>query len=123
MAYPAKFRHLMEIEESDTIIPDQVWLAYAVCTAEKDSCGWAGWIIEAAWKNRSADSAGRLPNWKDRQFVVADDRQRCPNCSKDLYRTGVGKLYELLPSQPTRDLFDSVPIEYNDDKQSDNEAH
>lgn len=101
MAFPGKFRHLMEAAESEATIPDEVWLSFALCTVEEDSCGWTGWIIESAWKNHGAD----------RHAVVAADNQRCPNCGKVLFRTGLEKQYDLNPSQlPKLDFsYESLP--------------
>jgi hypothetical protein len=38
--FPDKFRALIELREDQVPIPDYVWLSYAVCAVEEDSCGW-----------------------------------------------------------------------------------
>ena len=38
MAFPRKFKHLLEIELKDVETPDYVWITYAVCAVEKDAC-------------------------------------------------------------------------------------
>jgi hypothetical protein len=82
----------MEVAEPDAIVPDEVWLSYALCTVEESSCGWAGWIIESVWTSQGADKLA----------VSAADNQRCPNCGKLLFRTGLEKKYGLHPSQPLK---------------------
>lgn len=47
MILPKKFEQLAELTKADIEIPDYVWLTYAVCVLEEDSCGWGGWMIEA----------------------------------------------------------------------------
>src|SRR5271155_549210 len=38
--FPDKFRALLETTEADLLVPDRVWISFAVCACEKDSCGW-----------------------------------------------------------------------------------
>ena len=89
MSFPEKFRALIETSERDVVIPDYVWLSYAVCAVEEESCGWRGWIIESAWKHEGADS----PEVE----VEADTEQGCPVCGKQVYRTGVERQFLLNP--------------------------
>ena len=88
MPFPEKFRELIELREHQVTIPDLVWLSYAVCAVEQDSCGWRGWIIESAWK-----TAGKVSH-----AVEADTEQCCPMCGKHLYRTQVEKQFQLNPA-------------------------
>jgi hypothetical protein len=92
MAFPEKFRALIELREAQVTIPDHVWLSYAVCATVEGSCGWGGWIIESAWK-----SIG-----ENRQEVEADTEQACPVCGKQLFRTEVEKQFRLNPDAPLK---------------------
>ncbi len=87
--FPEKFRTLLETTEADVAVPDRIWLSFAVCGCEEDSCGWQGWIIE------SGD-------------------QECPVCRKLLFRTQVEKQYMLYPTAPAKIAYEyeSVPIRY-----------
>ena len=102
MPFPEKFRGLIELREEQVSIPDHVWLAYAVCAVEDDSCGWQGWIIESAWKNME----GALKE------VEADAEQGCPVCGKLLYRTGVEKCFRLDPhaGPKIKYPYESAPV-------------
>jgi hypothetical protein len=105
MAFPRKFKHLLEIELQDVTAPDEVILTYAVCAVEKGSCGWGGWYIECAF------SKGKLIN--------AMDEQICPRCGKPLYRTGASVRFESSKNQTFMYQegvnYESDAIEYDDD--------
>lgn len=104
MPFPAKFRHLIEAREDQVKVPDYVWLSFAVCAVEEDSCGWGGWMIESAWKAiENAESE-----------VTADTDQRCPNCGKPLFRTEVEKQYVLNSKAGPKISFeyDTAPIQF-----------
>lgn len=105
MAFPRKFKHLIEIELQDVTAPDKVLLTYAVCAVEKDSCGWGGWYIESAY------SKGKL--------VSAMDEQICQQCGKTLFRTGASVKFEPSKDQTPRWQegvnYELEPIEYEDD--------
>jgi len=77
MAFPSKFRDRLELTKRDLKIPTEVWVVYAVCGCEKDSCGWEGWMIESAIKKTTISEA-TLPCMNE---------QVCPNCGKILFRT------------------------------------
>jgi len=87
MAFPERFRALVELRENQVTVPDYIWLSYAVCAVDEDSCGWGGWIIESAWKNVEGKA----------HAVDADADQRCPCCGKLLFRTEVEKQFRLNP--------------------------
>jgi hypothetical protein len=108
MAFPRKFRALIETEEDQATTPDYVWLSFAVCATEEDSCGWGGWIIESAWKSQDNDVQ------KVEVEVEADTEQRCPRCNKLLYRTGVEKQYQLNPDAGPKITFphETTPPEF-----------
>lgn len=109
MPFPEKFRDLIELREEQVDVPDYVWLSYAVCAVEEDSCAWQGWIIEAACKQREG-----LPE----EYVKADDDQVCPDCGKVLFRTEVEKQYRLNVNAGPKITFASemVPITYTKSK-------
>jgi len=87
--FPEKFRTLLETTEADVAIPDRIWLSFAVCGCEENSCGWQGWILE-------------------------DGDQECPVCGKLLFRTQVEKLFMPNPTAPAKIAYEyeSVPIRY-----------
>ncbi len=87
MPFPEKFRSLILLAEDQVIVPDFLWLAYAVCAVEKDSCGWRGWIIEDAWK--TGLSGG------EKIHAQIESSQKCPDCGRPMYRTGIEKRYAL----------------------------
>src|SRR6185437_9408189 len=101
MAFPHKFRSLIETEEDQVAIPDYVWLSFAVCATEEASCGWGGWIIESAWKAHAHGNDEK----KVEVEVEADTEQRCPRCNRLLYRTDVEKQYQLNPDAGPKITF------------------
>ena len=107
MAFPRKFKHLIEIELEDVDTPDEVLLTYAVCAIEKDSCGWGGWYIEWA----SSNEIGKT--------ISAMDEQICQKCGKPLYRTGASIKFkpsdDQTPEWQEGVNYESAPIEYEDD--------
>ncbi len=112
MGFPRKFKELLEIELADVDTPEVAWLTYAVCATEKDSCGWGGWMLEAALKGRS----------KNGEFdaLSACDEQICPSCGRETFRTGA--TLKFIPSAdqtshigiPGVD-YEVIPIEYDED--------
>ncbi len=99
MRIPKRFRDAIESEPAD--LPDYVWLEHAVCALGPAPCGWAGWIIGAAFKRtteRCATSTGD-------KALVSDDTQVCPNCrgsdgrEATLFRTGHVRRLEVSPDQ------------------------
>ena len=101
MPYPHKFRTLIETKRGEIAEPVEAWITYAVCVSEPTSCGWGGWILEAARGEQS--------------YLPAKTDQICPNCGKELFRTEVS--VKLAPSQnqepPVQDSdYESLPIEY-----------
>ena len=90
MAFPEKFRHLIDISAADVELPDYLWLTYAVCAIEPDSCGWGGWMLEVAFKK----TAERHPTSTGDKALNAIDQQICPICRKTLFRTEVTRRFE-----------------------------
>jgi len=111
MAFPRKFRHLIELTETDVPRPDYVWLSYAVCAVEQESCGWGGWMIEAAYER----TAERHPTGTGDRLLPAVDEQRCPRCGRETYRTGVTQRLEPAddqapPLRPGADYVIAPPV-------------
>lgn len=106
MPFPEKFRKLIELREEEIVVPDYVWLSYAVCVVEEESCGWRGWIIESAWK-----LVGESLKEVD---VEADTEQRCPICGRQVYRTGIEKQFRLNPDAGPKIgyAYDTVPLTF-----------
>lgn len=106
MPFPEKFRSLVELRESQVTIPDHVWLSYAVCAVDEDSCGWGGWIIESAWKI--------VDEPQNEIEVTADAQQRCPRCGKTLFRTEVEKQFRFNPDAGAKIDYahETAPIEF-----------
>ena len=107
MPLPRKFKNLLELTYEQVERPSYVWLNYAVCGCEADSCGWQGWIVESAFVRREGDDDLLLP---------ADDHLDCPKCGKPLFRTEV--TYRFEPSEDqTHPLipgvdYEETPMEY-----------
>lgn len=109
MAFPRKFKELLETELPDVEQPDYASLTYAVCGCEQDSCGWAGWILEAAFK---ADGEEH-PTWTGHRVLPSDDSWKCPRCTKPLFRTGASVKADVVgPFPPSRFPYETTPIEY-----------
>jgi len=114
MAFPRKFKHLLEIELKDVETPDHVWITYAVCAVEKDACCWAGWMIEAAFKK----TAERHPTSTGDKSLAAMNDQVCPRCGRPLFRTGAS--LRMVPSENQEEPlvegrdYTCVPITYED---------
>ena len=113
MPFPRKFKKILETELKDVESPDYIWLAYAVCALEKQSCGWGGWIIEAAFKKSKEQHA---TSTGDKLLNVVE--QVCPQCGKQLFNTAASIKYEPSKDQ-TEPLVEGVdyevlPMEYED---------
>lgn len=99
MKISKKFRDAIENDPPD--LPDYVWLVYAVCALGDAPCGWAGWIIDAAFKKtaeRHATSTGD-------KVLPSDDTQICPACRAThqghgtLFGTACSRRLDLSPDQ------------------------
>lgn len=99
MAFPRKNKHLLEPDSASVARPDYVWLAYATCAMETDSCGWSGWVMEAAFRRTEA----RFPTSTGDELLPSPDYFHCPRCGRTLFRTGVALRCEpsLKQSSPT----------------------
>lgn len=100
VAFPRKHKHLLEPNPESVPRPDYVWLAYATCAMESESCGWSGWVVEAAYRRTGA----RLPTSTGDELLPSPGRDDCPLCGRALFRTGVALRCEPSVDQasPTR---------------------
>jgi hypothetical protein len=111
MGFPRKFKKLLEIELDDVIAPDEAWLTYAVCAVEQDSCGWGGWMLEAAIAKPE----------KDDHFMVlpAVDEQLCPKCGRATFRTGASLRFVPSADQTPTCVpgidYEVLPIDYDEE--------
>jgi hypothetical protein len=112
MAFPRKFKHLLELKQDDVQFPDAVLLTYAVCACVPEACGWGGWMIEAAFENTSA--TGDLPAMAP--SLPVSDVQRCPRCGRETFRTGVQRVYVPSADRTLMDTsdIDLAPLEYHE---------
>lgn len=114
MAFPAKFRHLIERSADDVELPDYVWLAYAACAVTAEGCGWEGWMLETAFRR---DGAKHPTSTGDRLLSAADE-QACPRCGRETFRTEVAvRLEPSVDQSPPRRAgidYDVAPIEYEE---------
>jgi hypothetical protein len=114
MPFPRKFKKLIETELKDIEIPDYVWLTYAVCARENDSCGWGGWMIEAAFKETRKEH----PTGTADKTLSAVTDQVCPRCGKTTFRTAASIKVVPSPDQTRAHVagrdYEVLPIEYED---------
>lgn len=114
MAFPEKFRHLLEIELRDVDTPDHAWITYAVCGLTPDACGWQGWILESLFKKDAKETNANA----DQQPLPIDNfEQRCPRCRRLLFRTSATMRFAPSANQaspqgrPGVD-YDTSPLDY-----------
>ena len=110
MSFPRRFESLLELSNEQVERPSYVWLNYAVCGCEEDSCGWQGWILESAFVKRDGDEDLLLPS---------DHRHDCPECRKRLFRTEVNVRSEPSVDQTPHVIpgvdYEETPMEYHGD--------
>ena len=102
MAFPLKFKSILETTAKDIELPKTAWVTYSVCAVEQDSCAWAGWILESI-KGVNGE-------------LIVDTDHTCPNCGKSMFRTAVSIKMEPSSDQ-TPDLvpgqdYKVTPMEY-----------
>ncbi|RPI76185.1 MAG: hypothetical protein EHM45_13680 [Desulfobacteraceae bacterium] len=110
MAFPRKFKHLLEIDKGDITTPSHVWITYCVCAVNKDSCGWGGWTLETVFSDPNSKAGENL--------LPSQTDQKCTACGGVTYRTGVSYRFDLSSNQdsPIDEFeYDVVPIEYTDE--------
>jgi len=111
MAIPKKFKHLIETKLQDVEVPDYIWLTYAVCAMERESCGWAGWMIEVAYKKTEE----KYPTRTGEKVLPAMMDQVCPRCGRTTFRTAAS--IQMVPSgEPSRPDVECLPIEYESEE-------
>ena len=112
--FPRKFKQLLELETKDVETPDYVWLVYAVCACDRDSCSWGGWIIEAAFKI----TGQKHHTGTGDKALSSDTTQTCPSCGKKLFRTAAAVRFEPAEDQTPIWIegvdYESSPMEYED---------
>ena len=114
MPFPRKFQYLLDLRPADVELPDYAWLVYGVCGVEQDSCGWAGWVIEAVFQRD-----GRLhPTGTGDKLLSADDGLQCPKCGRDLFRTESVRMEPSADQKPPHGYpgidYEVAPMEYED---------
>jgi len=114
MAFPAKFRHLLELTADDLDMPDYLWLTYAVCAVTAEGCGWGGWMIDAVFHR---DGQKHATGTGDR-LLSAVDEQVCPRCGRETFRTVDLRVEpsadQTPPLRPGID-YEVLPTEYDDE--------
>lgn len=103
MAFPLKYKHLLEMPHDQVEKPTHAWLSYAVCAVEEDSCRWQGWILDGVFKD---------------DVHLPSDELSCPKCHRPLYRVGIEYKMDLSADQ-TKPLVEgrdyvTSEIEYTD---------
>ena len=110
MPFPNKFRKLIETTSNEVEQPDFVWLVYAVCACEEDSCGWAGWIIDGVFVRKDTSDS----------LLSSHLCEACPKCGKPLFRTDVTIKYVPSEDQTPRLAlgidYEQGEIEYGNDE-------
>ena len=86
MAFPRRFKPLLERSRADVAEPSHAWVAYAVCAAEPQSCQWRGWVLEGLFSGAEV-------------LISSDHCLKCPVCAKPLFRTEVEYRLELSADQ------------------------
>ncbi len=109
VAFPRRFKHLLEIEKGDIAVPSHVWVTYCVCAINKDSCGWSGWTLEAVFSDPNAKTEEKL--------LDSQTDQKCPLCGGETFRTEASYRFDISQSQAVSNDFkyDVIPMEYNDE--------
>lgn len=112
MPFPKKFKKLIETELNDIEKPDYIWLTYAVCATTEESCGWGGWMVEAALK-RTKEKHKTITGDK---LLSGVDEQTCPLCKKETYRTGASLRFDLSKDQKQPFVegvdYEAIPPKY-----------
>jgi len=109
VAFPRKFRNLLEIEKESVTTPSHVWVTYCVCAVKQNSCGWGGWTLEAVFSDPNAKAGESL--------LKAQTDQKCPVCGGETFRTGASFRFDLSSNQtsPVDFEYNGLPMEFTDD--------
>lgn len=113
MTFPLKFKKQLEKGLNDVTSPDYIYLVYAICGLEKDSCGWEGWMLEAVFKK----SEDKYPTITGDKLLSSVNEQVCPKCGKTTFRTDVVLRFELSKEPIVSNAFEYAvaPMEYVDE--------
>ena len=109
MAFPLKFKHLLEINKGDITTPSHVQVTYCVCAVSTNSCGWGGWSLEAVFNDPNATAGENI--------LTAQTDQKCPVCGGETFRTLASYRFDLSSNQtsPIDYEYDVSPMEYTDE--------
>ena len=114
--FPKKFKKLIEIQKNDIDNPDYIFLTYAVCAVQADSCGWGGWVIEAAYQK----SDKKYQTSTGDKLLPTCYCDVCPKCGNQLFRTDACILLEPSQKEISSLLikmdYQQVPIQYDDEE-------
>lgn len=112
MAFPKKFRSLLESTSENVTVPTYVFLTYAVCGMTPDACGWSGWVLDGVFE---VDGIRHNTATGDK-LLSSISSQICPNCGRETFRTAA--TFELDQSESSHHIGsepeNSTPLEYKD---------
>lgn len=112
VSFPTKFKKQLEQGLNDVTKPDYVFLVYAVCGIEEESCGWEGWMLESVFKK----SKEKHPTSTGDQFLTAADEQSCPRCGKTTFRTDAVMRFDKSDKSAIVDYdYEVAPMKYSDE--------
>ena len=94
MAFPRKFKEILEPDAASVPRPDYLWLTYAACGCDAAACGWTGWITEAVFRRTSS----RHPTSTGDELLDSQD-DKCPRCGRELFRTEFSIRFEPSADQ------------------------
>ena len=110
MAFPAKFKSLIELSYDDVEKPTGGWLTYGVCASSNDACGWQGWVLEVV-EGVHGGEVKALPS---------DNDLNCPKCGNAIFRTEVSYRFDVSPNQTPKLAqnvdYEVMPILYDDEE-------
>ena len=89
MAFPKKFKPLLDLSYDQVEKPTYVWLVNAVCAVQPDSCEWEGWVLDGVLIVKRGNE-NPLPS---------DQFLNCPRCRKALFRTEVYYKFDMCSDQ------------------------
>jgi hypothetical protein len=72
---------LRDTEEDSVDWPSHVTISHAVCAADSSGCGWAGFLLEGAFKRKLGEESSF------ETYLPAITNQICPNCAGTVFRT------------------------------------
>ena len=110
MAFPSKFKSLIELSLDQVEKPTSAWLNFGVCASSNDACGWQGWILE------SVEAAAH----GEAKVLPSDEDLNCPKCGNPLFRTEVSYKFDVSLNQAPKLIpnvdYEVMPVLYDDDE-------